>query len=69
MSLKDVTRNRWVKLGFWALLYTAWVIWLGNYWWLFGLIIIFDLLITKKVKWLFWKKEYKEGEKHNVWLD
>ena len=69
MSLKDITRNRWVKLGFWALLYTAWVIWLGNYWWLFGLIIIFDLLVTKKVKWLFWKKEYKEGEKHNVWLD
>ena len=69
MGLKEIIRNRWVKLGFWALLYTAWVIWLGNYWWLFGLIIIFDLLITKKVKWLFWKKEYKEGEKHNVWLD
>lgn len=69
MSLKDVTRNRWFKLGLWALLYTAWVIWLGNYWWLFGLIVIFDLFITKKVKWLFWKKEYKEGEKHNAWLD
>ena len=69
MSLKDVTRNRWFKLGIWVLLYTAWVIWLGNYWWLFGLIVIFDLFITKKVKWLFWKKEYKEGEKHNVWLD
>ena len=69
MSLKDFTRNRWVKLGFWALLYTAWVIWLGNYWWLFGLIVIFNLFITKKVKWLFWKKEYKEGEKHNAWLD
>ena len=69
MSLKEVTRNRWFKLGIWALLYTAWVIWLGNYWWLFGLIIIFDLFITKKVKWLFWKKEYKEGEKHNAWLD
>ena len=69
MSLKDVTRNRWFKLGLWALLYTAWVIWLGNYWWLFGLVIIFDLFITKKVKWLFWKKEYKEGEKHNAWLD
>ena len=69
MSLKEVTRNRWFKLGIWALLYTAWVIWLGNYWWLFGLIVIFDLFITKKVKWLFWKKEYKEGEKHNAWLD
>ena len=69
MSLKEVTRNRWFKLGIWALLYTAWVIWLGNYWWLLGLIVIFDLFITKKVKWLFWKKEYKEGEKHNAWLD
>ena len=69
MKLKDLIHNRWCKLGFWALLYIAWVIWLGNYWWLFGLVIIFDLLITKKVKWLFWKKEYKEGEKHNVWLD
>ena len=69
MSWKEIITNKWVKLGFWSVLYIAWVIWLGNYWWLLGLGIIFDLFITKKVKWLFWKKEYKEGEKHNVWLD
>ena len=69
MSLKEIYHNKWVKLGFWSLLYIAWVIWLGCYWWLFGLIVIFDLCITKKVKWAFWKKEYKEGEKHNVLLD
>ena len=69
MSWKEIIQNKWLKLGFWSLLYIAWVIWLGNYWWLFGLVIIFDLLITKKVKWLFWKKEYQPGEKHNVWLD
>jgi len=69
VSLKEIIRNKWVKFSFWALLYVLWVIWLGNYWWLLGLIIIFDLFITKKVKWLFWKKDYKEGEKHNVWLD
>ena len=63
MSLKEIIRNKWVKFSFWALLYVLWVIWLGNYWWLLGLIIIFDLFITKKVKWLFWKKDYKEGEK------
>ena len=56
-------------MAFWAVLYTLWVIWLGNYWWLFGLVVIFDFHITRKVKWLFWKKEYKEGEKHNIWLD
>ena len=65
-------RNKWTKFTLWALLYILWVIWLGNYWWLFGLVVIFDLYITKKVKWLFWKKEYKEGEKPNEaleWLD
>lgn len=56
-------------MGFWSVLYLLWVIWLGNYWWLFGLVVIFDHHITHKVKWMFWKKEYKEGEKRNVWLD
>ena len=69
MSWKDIIQNRWVKLSFWALLYTARVIWLGNYWSLLGLGVLFDFFITKKVKWLFWKKEYAPGEKHNVWLD
>ena len=69
MSLKELYHNRWVRFVFWSLLYILWVIWLGNYWWLFGLIPIFDQHITKKVKWLFWKKEYAEGEKHNALLD
>ena len=67
MSLKEFTRNRWTKFVFWALLYTVWVIWLGNFWWLFGLIVIFDIFISKKVHWNFWKKRYKEGEKHSAW--
>ena len=69
MSLKELYHNKWARFGFWAVLYILWVIWLGNYWWLFGLVPIFDGHITKKVKWLFWKKEYKEGEKRNVILD
>ncbi len=69
MTIKEIYRNKWVRFGFWTVLYLLWVIWIGNYWWLFGLIAIFDIFITKKVKWAFWKKKYKEGEKHNVWLD
>ena len=69
MSFRSFIDSKWTKFTFWALLYLLWVIWLGNYWWLIGLGVIFDLYITKKVKWLFWKKDYKEGEKHNVWLD
>jgi signal peptidase I len=69
VSLKELYHNRWARFVFWALLYVLWVIWLGNYWWLFGLVPIFDYHITRKVKWLFWKKEYKEGEKRNALLD
>ena len=69
MSLKEFTQCKWTKFGFWALLYTAWVIWLGNFWWLFGLVVIFDIFITRKVRWNFWKKRYKEGEKHSIWND
>ena len=69
MSLKELYHNKWARFIFWAVLYLLWVIWLGNYWWLFGLVPIFDGHITKKVKWLFWKKDYKEGEKRNALLD
>jgi len=69
VSWKEFYHNRWTRFSFWALLYVLWVVWLGSYWWLLGLIVLFDMFITKKVKWTFWKKDYKEGEKHNVWLD
>lgn len=68
-SFREIVRNRWFKFGLVALCYLLWVIWMGSYWWLLGLLIIFDLYITKKVKWAFWKKQYKEGEKRNAALD
>ena len=69
MSLKEIYHNKWVKFGFWSVLYLLWVIWVGSYWLLIGLGIIFDMHITRKVKWLFWKKQYAEGEKRNQLLD
>ena len=69
MSWKEFIRRPWVKFGFWAVLYTSWVVWLGNFWWLLGLVIVFDLCVSKKVNWLFWQKHYKEGEKRNALLD
>lgn len=69
MSFKDWRHNKWVRLAFWAVLYVLWVIWLGNWWWLLGLVVIFDMIVTKKVHWLFWQKRYKPGERHNAALD
>jgi signal peptidase I len=48
--------SKWFVLGIVGSLYLLWVIWLGNYWWLFGLIVIVDSYITQKVHWAFWKK-------------
>lgn len=69
VRLGEWTRNKWVRFTFWAVLYLLWVVWLGNFWWLIGLGVIFDLLVSKKVHWLFWQKKYKDGEKHNAALD
>lgn len=69
MGLRDLYCSKWTRWAFWSLLYLLWVVWLGNYWWLLGLPVIFDHHITRKVKWLFWKKDYAEGEKHNALLD
>lgn len=69
MSIREIYHNKWVRMAFWSILYLLWVAWLGNWWWLLGLPVIFDHHITRKVKWMFWKKDYKEGEKRNVALD
>lgn len=62
-------RNKYFKFGFAAVIFILWVIWIGNYWLLFGLPIIFDFYISKKVNWTFWKKR---GQKKTVlieWVD
>lgn len=63
-------KNKYFKLFFWGGLYLFWVIWLGNYWFLIGVPIIFDMYITKKVWWTFWKKRGVEKQpKLLEWVD
>lgn len=49
--------SKWFKFGLVGGIYLLWVIWLNNYWWLIGLAIIYDIYITGKVHWSFWKKK------------
>lgn len=44
------------KYFIWSFIYLCFVIWFGNYWLLFGLLIIADHYIFRKVKWLFWRR-------------
>ncbi|MDR2938217.1 MAG: signal peptidase I [Prevotellaceae bacterium] len=57
-------RNRWFRFSAVAVLYLLFVIWLGSYWFLLGEIVIFDIYISKKVRWAFWKpKRGKDGKR------
>lgn len=65
----DFFKNRWFKFALWGGLYLLWVIWLGNYWWLLGLAVLFDVYVTKKVKWAFWRKKSGKGDKTSSWFE
>jgi len=58
-----------MKFGMVATIYLLWVIWLNNYLWLLGLAVIFDMYLTKKVNWTFWKKKDKKNNAIVEWLD
>jgi signal peptidase I len=57
-----------IKVSRIMLTYILTVIWIGNYWLLLGLPIIFDIYISKYIPWNFWKKT-KEGKKLPVWME
>lgn len=67
-------KNKWIWFSVTTLLYVLWVIWLGNYWWLLGELIIIDIYITKFVRWAFWKprkdKTYSKAKRKTLeWID
>ncbi|GET25696.1 signal peptidase I [Prolixibacter sp. NT017] len=70
--MRNILTNKWFKFSFVAAVYILWVIWLGIYWWFLGLIVIFDIYVTQKVHWAFWKKKNPPGGKQTKvieWVD
>lgn len=62
-------KNKWVKFLIALLIFIPWVIWIGNYWIFIGLPVLYDIYISKKVNWSFWKKRGKKPGKIIEWLD
>ncbi len=65
------TPLKWTKGIIACIVYILWVIWIGNFWLLLGLPLVFDAYISKYVPWDFWKKT-KDGKKPNAiieWVD
>lgn len=68
--MRDILMNKWLKFGIVAVIYLLWVYWVGSWWLLFLLPVIFDLYITQKVHWAFWKKKgVKKQTKIVEWTD
>lgn len=69
--MKDIPLSRWIKFIIVAITYILWVFWVGSYWLFIGLAVVFDIYISKKVPWDYFKKP-KNGKKPNViieWAD
>jgi len=52
----DKPLKNWIKAGIWSIIYILFIAWVGNYWWLFGLPVVFDAFITHYIPWTWWKK-------------
>jgi len=61
--------GKYIKFAIAAIIYLLVVIWIGNYWLLLGLAIIYDLYVSEKVNWTFWKRRDGNNSSFIEWLD
>ncbi len=54
--IKEIKTTRWWRFGIVAAIFTAWVAWLGNWWVILFLFLLFDIYITGYIPLSWWKK-------------
>ena len=54
-KLRDLFSNKWFKFTTVSICYLLWVLWNHSFVLLLGEAIVFDIYISKKVQWAFWK--------------
>ncbi len=63
-------KNKWFKFSVATILFILWLIWLDNFWLLPGIVILYDVYISKKVHWAFWKKKGVKKQTFIIeWVD
>jgi len=68
--MRKASKSQWIKFGVVALIYVLFIVWVGNFWWLLGLPVIFDIYISKIVPWGKWKQsKNKSIRKIAEWAD
>jgi len=68
-KIMEILKNKYFKFSVVTIIYILWVIWLGNYWFLIGIPIIFDIYVSKKINWTPWKKRNGKNSKVVEWID
>jgi signal peptidase I len=64
-----ILSNKYFKFGLAVLIYILWVCWVGNWWLLSGIPVIYDIYLSKKINWTFWKKRNGPNSKVVEWID
>ena len=68
--MRKATKKQWILFSVVTALYLAFTVWVGNYWLLLGIPIIFDIYISKIIPWGAWKKsKNKTVRKTAEWVD
>ena len=60
---------QWVKFIGVLALYLLFLYWVGSWWGLLVIPFIFDVYITKKIKWQWWKEAEKPVKFVMSWID
>ncbi|MCU0409332.1 MAG: S26 family signal peptidase, partial [Bacteroidales bacterium] len=67
--MKGLLTPKNIRFALAGVIYLLVVIWIGNFWLLPGLVIIYDIYVSERVNWTFWKKRNGRNSAFIEWLD
>ena len=68
--MRKATRAQWIKFAIITVLYLAFLVWVKSWLGLIVLPFIFDIYISKKIPWGFWKKSKNPAVRSIMsWVD
>src|ERR1035437_1499619 len=67
--MNNILSNKYFRFSIASIIYLLIIIWIGNYWLLIGLAVLFDIYVSEKVNWAFWKKRNDKNSTFIEWMD
>ena len=67
--MNKLLKRKYIVFAIVAIIYLLIVVWIGNYWLLLGLGIIYDIYVSGIVNWTFWKKRNGKNSAFVEWMD